>query len=293
MLGDVHKHGAKLMRWPHGSEGSSIPSLCSNQQSMKEVASFEALRRKANFALYSKKPQPFLSPRMRAQNLQEWIFLQRWYCLNPRLLLQPQATNTRLRVLRASNRGPKQKGNSQLQQWEVRLSCWLCWERDLAACKVSALGSNLCFLNTPLDRSGSVWGRAKVCRALLGDGGEEENIPAHSGWGRGQNYAIGRRWAKAVCSAPAAERQKTAVPSPKVRSEAPPVSRSVPRVGPGSKIPRAPGCREGCGEGSAPLFVFRSEDPLGRTHPEKGGAASERRWGPAERDTPERGSRGG
>lgn len=196
-------------------------------------------------------------------------------------------------VLRASNSSPKQRGSSQLQQWEVRLSCWLYWERDSAACKVSALGSDLCFLNAPLDRSGSVWGPAKVCRVLLGDGSDEENIPTHSGGGRGQNYVIVRRRAKGASSAPAAERQKTAARSPKVRSEAPPVSRSVPGVGQGSKLPRAPGRREGCGQGSAPLFVFRSEDPLGRTHPEKGGAASERRWGPAERDTPERGSRGG
>lgn len=196
-------------------------------------------------------------------------------------------------VLRASNSSPKQRGSSQLQQWEVRLSCWLYWERDSAACKVSALGSDLCFLNAPLDRSGSVWGPAKVCRVLLGDGSDEENIPTHSGGGRGQNYVIVRRRAKGASSAPAAERQKTAARSPKVRSEAPPISRSVPGVGQGSKLPRAPGRREGCGEGSAPLFVFRSEDPLGRTHPEKGGAASERRWGPAERDTPERGSRGG
>lgn len=83
--------------------------------------------------------------------------------------------------------------------------------------------------------------------------------------------------------------QKTAVRIQKVRSGAPPASRGAPRVGPGSKHPRAPGC----GEGSAPLFVFRSEDPPGRTHPEKGGAASEQRRGPAERDTPERGTAGG
>ncbi|XP_048820368.1 leucine-rich repeat-containing protein 75B [Lagopus muta] len=118
-------------------------------------------------------------------------------------------------VLRASNSSPKQRGSSQLQQWEFRLSCWLYWERDSAACKVSALGSDLCFLNAPLDRSGSVWGPAKVCRVLLGDGSDEENIPTHSGGRRGQNYVIVRRRAKGASSAPAAERQKTAARSPK------------------------------------------------------------------------------
>lgn len=98
------------MHWPRCSEGSPIPSLCSNQQSTKEAASFEALRRKANFALYSKKPQPFPSPRMGAQQLQEQLFLAEAVLSQPQAAPTATATNIMLCVLRASTSGPKQEG---------------------------------------------------------------------------------------------------------------------------------------------------------------------------------------